>query len=368
MVISQITAVLEEWAPRWVAMERDNVGLQVGDAHRRVSRVLVAFEVTPKVVEEAIAKKAELIITHHPLIFRPVHSITAHDTIGRLLLKLAENKIALYSAHTNLDFTKDGVSYTLAEKLELQKIRFLKPLEQTLAKVIVYVPEDHIESVRNAMAQAGAGVIGDYSYCSFSTRGVGSFIGSPLSQPVIGKKGELEFVNEIKLEMLTPRHQLPSVISAMKDVHPYEEVAYDIVYVENPNVNYGIGAIGELKKPVSLNSFLKMVKRKLGVQLLRYAGKRATELKSIAVCGGSGSDMVNDAVRAGADAFITADIKYHSFHSLPESFILIDAGHWETEQLIVSKIVTRLQNVINQTGANVKIYTSHINTNPIQIF
>lgn len=366
MIISQLIEVLEEWAPRWAAMERDNVGLQIGDPQRRVSRVLVAFEVTPKVVEEALARKAELLITHHPLIFRPLSALTTSDKVGKMVLKLSENKIALYSAHTNLDSAEGGVNFALAEALGLQNIRFLKPLSGTLAKIVVFVPEAHLDSVRNAMAQAGAGIIGKYSSCSFTVKGEGTFFASPSAHPYVGKQGKLERVNEMQLEMVVPRALVPQVVATMKDVHPYEEVAYDVLPVDTPNPNYGIGVLGELKKPESSTMFLKRIKRKLSASVIRYSTGYTSDIKRVALCGGAGSDLLWEAVRAKADALVTADVGYHLFHGLPDSFLLVDAGHWETEHLIVPVMANRLQQVVAQTNAPVKIYTSDVITNPIR--
>lgn len=365
MIISQLIEVLEEWAPRWTAWERDNVGLQIGDPHRRVSKVLVALEVTPNVVEEAIARKVELIITHHPVLFRPLQSVTNLDPIGAMVLKLAENRIALYCAHTNLDFVKHGVSFLLAQKLGLQNIRFLKPLDDMLAKIVVFVPEAHLEAVRNAMARAGAGIIGEYSHCSFASRGEGTFLGSSESEPSVGKKGKLEVVPEVRLEMVAPRARVHHIVAVMKDIHPYEEAAYDVQYLATPSSNYGMGAIGELPKQVPLKKFFKHVKRVLGTTYLRCNRNDDHSIQRVAVCGGAGSDLIPDALRAKADVFITADVGYHKFQNLPDSFVLVDAGHWETEQFIVQGIAHRLQKVVTQTGAPVRVFLSNSQKNAV---
>ncbi|MCX7983896.1 MAG: Nif3-like dinuclear metal center hexameric protein [Bacteroidetes bacterium] len=365
MIISQLIEVLEEWAPRWTAWDRDNVGLLVGDPHRRVSRILVALEVTPKVVDEAITRKVELIITHHPLLFRPLMHVTSTDPIGAMVLTLAENRIALYAAHTNLDVAKNGVSFLLAEKLGLHNVRFLKPLEQSLAKIVVFVPEVYVESLRTAMARAGAGVIGEYSYCSFATRGEGSFFGSSASDPSVGKKGKLEVVPEVRLEMVAPRARLSHIVTVMKDVHPYEEVAYDVVNIETPSSNYGMGAIGEFPKPMPMKKFLKHVKKVLRTQYLRCSTINGVSVHRVAVCGGAGSELLQDAARAKADVFLTGDVGYHKYHNVPNSLVLIDAGHWETEQFIVHGIVHHLQKVLSQTGSAVKVLVSTAQRNAV---
>jgi dinuclear metal center YbgI/SA1388 family protein len=364
--VTDIIQALEEWAPRWVAWEKDNVGMQVGDRLQNVSRVLVTLDVTKQIVNEAIARNAELIISHHPLLFRAPSSITTDDTVGELILRLAEHKISLFSAHTNLDFTRDGVSFALAEKLRLQNIQFLSPLKNSLAKVVVFIPEGHVEHVMHAMTQAGAGIIGKYSSCSFGTTGKGSFRGSSSSKPFRGKPQNLEFVAETRLEMITPRAQANNVVAAMKTVHPYEEVAYDIYQVENPNPNFGMGAIGTLVQPQPLETFLKFIKRTLDCEILRFTGKTATKVQNIAVCSGSGSDLLSDALAAKADVFITADVRYHAFHAAAGNIALVDAGHWETEQIILGTIADRIRSVARKENKPLTVWITKHNTNPIQ--
>ena len=364
--VIDIVQAFEEWAPRWVAWERDNVGLQVGDQLQNVTKILITLDVTKQTVTEAIARKTELIISHHPLLFRPPSSITTSDTVGELILQLAEHKISLFSAHTNLDFTQDGVSFALAETLGLENIRFLSPLKNSLAKIAVFIPEGHVEHVMHAMTQAGAGIIGKYSSCSFGTKGTGSFRASPSTNPFRGKRQQLEFAKETRLEMVTPRARVNGVIAAMKTVHPYEEIAYDIYYVENPNPNFGMGAFGTLLKPQPLGTFLKFVKRTLGSGMLRFTGRTTNEVQNIAVCGGAGSDLLSDAIAAKADVFVTADVRYHAFHTAGGNIALVDAGHWETEQIVLKPIADRIRSVARKANEPLTVWiTKHI-TNPIQ--
>ena len=366
MRITDIIQVFEEWAPKWVAWEKDNVGLQVGDKQRNVTRVLVTLDVTKQTVAEAIARRTELIVSHHPLLFRPPSAITTNDTIGKIVLRLAECGIALFSAHTNLDFAQGGVSFALAKALELENIRFLSPLKNSLAKIVVFVPEGHIEHVMHAMTQEGAGVIGEYSSCSFGIKGRGSFRGSTTSNPFIGKQRNLEFVEETRLEMITPRANVARVIAAMKAVHPYEEVAYDVYLVENPNPNFGMGAVGTLPKPQSLGTFLKFLKRTLSSEVLRFTGNTASKIRKVAICSGSGSDLLSDAVAAKADVFITADVSYHAFHTAVDNIALVDAGHWETEHIILKPIADRIRSAARSANKPLSVFvTKHI-TNPIQ--
>jgi dinuclear metal center YbgI/SA1388 family protein len=367
MIISQLIQVLEDWAPRWAALKSDNVGLQIGDPQRRVTKVLIALEITPSIIDEALAKKTELIITHHPLLFRPPSSITSTDPVGKLILRLVENRIGVYSAHTNLDFTKDGVSFALAKKLNLQKIRFLSPLKETLAKIVVFVPEDYAESVRNAMADAGGGIIGEYSRCSFVSRGTGFFRGSKNSSPFIGTPETEGRVEELRLEMIAPRANVDRILSAMKDVHPYEEPAYDVYETATPQKNFGMGALGELPSEQSLKTFLKSVKHALHAEALRFAGNPRNRVRRIAVCGGAGSDLLPDALRAHADVLVTADVRYHTFQAVPDTLALVDAGHWETEQCILRSVADRLAQAAGRANAPLKVFITEQSTNPIHI-
>ena len=365
--VTNIVQMFEDWAPKWTAWEKDNVGLQVGNKQNKVTKVLVTLDVTSQIVNEAIAQKADLIVSHHPLLFRPTSAVVANDPIGELILQLAEHKIALFSAHTNLDYAQGGVSFTLAQRLGLKDIRFLTPLKNSLAKIVAFVPDGHLEQVINAMTQAGAGVIGKYSSCSFGTKGTGSFYGSPASNPFIGKSGKLEFVGETRLEMVAPRAILSGVVAALKAVHPYEEPAYDIYFIENTNPNFGMGALGKLPKTQPLGLFLKSLKRILGIGALRYTGSLTQKIQNIAVCGGAGSDLLPDAITAGADVLITADVRYHAFQKAQGSIALIDAGHWETEHVVLKPIAARLRSAARAAHEPLTVFISKYKTNPIKV-
>ncbi|HLF20350.1 MAG TPA: Nif3-like dinuclear metal center hexameric protein, partial [Bacteroidota bacterium] len=306
MNVENVARIIESWAPTWVAWERDNVGLQVGNRNWKVSRILVALDVTDRIVREAVSRKADLIVSHHPLFFRPPSNITASDDVGSLVLSLAQKRIALYSAHTNLDFTKDGVSFALARKLGLSNIRFLVPLKGLLSKIVVFVPPDYTDRVAEAMSQAGAGIVGEYELCSFRSRGTGTFRGSAKSNPFLGTAGQFETADEIRLEMIAPRAQVNSVVEAMRAVHPYDEVAYDMYPVDNPSANFGSGAIGELPRAQTLGTFLKSAKKALRAESFRVSGEPGLQVQNVAVCGGSGSDLLPAALRAKADVFLTA--------------------------------------------------------------
>lgn len=363
MTIDKITKYLESWAPKGIAWDRDNVGLQVGSSKALARNILLCLDVNEFVVEDAIKKKCNLIISHHPLLFNSIRKISSGDKTSDILIKLIQNDITVYSAHTNLDFTKDGVSFQLAKKLGLSSIKFLKNISETLTKLVVFVPAGFTEKVAEAIHNNGGGIIGEYSNCSFRVIGKGTFRGSDNSNPAIGKKGNLEFVDEVRLEVLVNTFDLPNVIAAMKQAHPYEEVAYDIYPLKNENVNYGMGAIGNLEIELTPKQFLAYVSNKLGVKNFRYSQGTNKKIKTVAVCGGSGSDLLNTAIQNNADAFITADVKYHTFQDAENKILLIDAGHYETEIFVLDEIERRLKNFI--TESKIEIFKFKGTTNPV---
>jgi len=368
MILADIEDFFEEWAPRWTAWERDNVGIQVGHRSRKVSKLVVALDVTPEIVKEAVAAKADLIVTHHPLLFRPPSSITDSDPVGKLVLSLAEKRIALFSAHTNLDSAAGGVSFALAHALGIAKPAFLVPLKDTMVKIAVFVPEQHSDAVAAAMARSGAGVIGEYQSCSFRVSGKGTFRGSERSTPTIGKPLRLEEVDEVRLEMIVPRPRITAVVEAMKAAHPYEEVAYDLYTLENGNPNVGMGAIGNLPKPMTFRSFLVHVKRSLRASSLRFSGMTGQTVKRVAVCGGSGSELLEDAIRAKANVLVTADVRYHGFQAANGQIALVDAGHYETEHVVLNPIADRLRAWAKTRGENLVVTITKKSTNPIHYF
>ena len=365
MTVADVERIMEEWAPAWAAWERDNVGLQLGRRDQRVSRILIALEITEGIVNEAIRKKIDLILTHHPPLFHPASSITDANQTGSNILTLAENRVAIYSAHTNLDFTQNGVSFALARRLGLQNVRFLSPLEGKLSKIVVFVPPTHVEQVAREMAQNGAGIIGNYESCSFRVEGIGTFKGSTESHPYVGRRRSFERVKEVRLEMIAPTASTHSIIQAIKKVHPYEEAACDIYPVSTPSSNFGMGAIGALESNLTLQWFLRRCKQTLNAQLLRYTGTALQKVKTIAVCGGSGSDLLDTAIRAKADVFVTADVRYHTFHSARGRIALVDAGHWETEHGILEPMRKRLKDAAQQLNQEVSVTLAKTSTNPI---
>lgn len=368
MKLADIERFFESWVPRWTAWERDNVGLQVGRRSRRVKNVLVALDVTPEIVGEAIRKDIDLIVSHHPLLFRPPSSISDSTPVGSLLLSLAEHRIALFSAHTNLDASPDGVSFALARALGIPNPVFLAPMKDSLAKLAVFVPADYVEAVTAAMAEAGAGVVGEYTSCSFRSEGIGQFRGSEKSSPFSGKPLRLEEVDETRLEMIVPRARLQAVVAAMKSAHPYEEVAYDIYSLENTNPNFGMGALGDLPRSIPLKAFLTRLKKAIHAESVRFTGSLTQKIQRVAVCGGAGAELLEHAVSAKADVFVTADVRYHPFHEAAGRIALVDAGHWETEQVVLPVLASKLRSWAASQNEKLVVSLTQHSTNPIHSY
>jgi dinuclear metal center YbgI/SA1388 family protein len=347
MRCTDIIKYLEDWAPKEIAWKKDNVGLQIGSADRKLKNIMLSLDLNENVIDQALKKNCNFIFTHHPLLFKPLTKIDiSKNSTSVLVEKLIKNDITLYSAHTNLDFTKDGVSFQLAKKIKLNNINFLDNIPGKQLKLVVFVPEVSLEIVASAIHQAGGGIIGEYSQCSYRLAGTGTFVGSDKTNPAVGNQGGLEFVNEIRLEVLVDQWKIDEVMSAMKLAHPYEEVAYDLYPLKNSNVNYGVGAIGTLNSPMNKSEFFSYISTCLKVKNFRYSNGTNKKIKTVAVCGGSGSDLLNEALKLNADAFITADVKYHTFQDAERKIFLIDAGHYETEIHSLNEVHKKLSNFI----------------------
>jgi dinuclear metal center YbgI/SA1388 family protein len=366
MTVRDFHDILMQWAPRELAWERDNPGLQCGSFDQRVTGICVTLDVTDAVIAEARRRNANLIISHHPLLFRPLTSVDENERAGRLLAALLRARIALYSVHTNLDFTTDGVSAALAAKLGLEETEVLHQDQRVLEKIVVFTPHDAADKVRSAMAHAGAGTIGDYESCSFQVAGTGMF--RPLSgaNPHIGTVGSLERVGETRIEMIAPKWSMAGVVSAMRAVHPYEEVAYDVIALQNPSPRHGAGIIGNLPSPLAASKFFALVKKQLSVPVLRHtATSPAFPVRRVAVCGGSGSDLLPVAVRRGADVLVTGDVSYHRFEEAEGRILLIDAGHFETEVHILQPVARRLSGSAGIKGSRIRVFTAQTKRNPV---
>jgi dinuclear metal center YbgI/SA1388 family protein len=365
MKCSEIIKNLEEWVPKEIAWQRDNVGLQVGSADREINNILLCLELTSNVIDEAVEKNCNLIISHHPLLFHPLKKVDLQkDKNSKLLEKLIKKEINLYSEHTNLDYTKDGVSFELAKTLGLKNIDFLVPLDSNQYKLVVFVPKTHLKNVSDALFNSGCGIIGEYGNCSFTTKGKSTFKGSEKSNPSIGQKEKFEAVEEYRLEVIVDSWKLNSAINALKGGHLYEEPAFDIYPLKNQNINYGIGAVGELEDYILPEEFLSHISKTLNVKGLKYTSGKSERIKKVALCGGAGGEYIPNAIKSGADAYITADVKYHSFHDAAGEIFLIDAGHYETEIHSLSEVERKLSSFLG-SGTTIKIFKYSKSTNPI---
>ncbi|MEW5706438.1 MAG: Nif3-like dinuclear metal center hexameric protein [Actinomycetota bacterium] len=364
-VVSQLIEVVEKIAPSYLRYEKDRIGLQVGNPNNLVDRILVTLEVTGEVIQEARDKKVQLIITHHPLIFRSLDRILASDHIGGLVTSLIKYDVSVIAAHTNLDRAREGVSDALAHALGLEDIKVLYPASDVhMFKLVVFVPKEDVQAMISALGNAGGGIIGNYSHCSFRSEGIGTFYPMVGARPHLGKIGELNQVDEYRLEMLVTPDRLDGVIQTMLEVHPYEEVAYDVYEVMNPPAGVGFGRVGNLVEPLTLRNCVALWSEKLGSNL-RVLGDWDAKIKRVAVCGGSGGDLIRAAKSAKADVFVTGDVKYHTAHDAKAmGLALIDAGHAETEKLIIPEFAAKIQNQISSLGLEAEVLISEIDTNP----
>ncbi len=364
MQIKTIAAVLDAWAPLRYAEDFDNVGLLVGNADNECTGVLVAHDVSVDVVKEAKAKKANLIVCFHPILFQPIKKLTGKTYVEKTLISAIENQCAIYAIHTALDNQKHGISYHLGKTLELNHQQILLPKADTLLHLRTYVPTTAKEEVLNALHEAGAGELGNYSHCSFSTEGEGRFKGNENSDPQVGQKGEITSVEEAQINVLVPMHLKSNILQALQSTHPYESVAYELIQLENNSDVLGMGSIGYLPQPETVASFLKRVKNKLNIPYLRHSETTKETIHKVAVLGGSGSFCIDAAKAQNADALVTADLKYHDFFKGEKTFLIVDAGHYETEHF-TKKIIHQY---LTKKIPNFAITLSDVKTNPVKYF
>lgn len=332
MKISEVISLIEEVAPISLQEEYDNSGLQVGDKNREATGALVCIDVTEGIIDEAICSGKNLVISHHPLLFKGLKSITGKNYIERTVIKAIKNDIAIYAAHTNLDNAYGGVNFKIAEKLGVEKLQILSPKRGKLLKLVVFVPNADSDRVREAMLQSGAGKIGDYDMCSYNMDGYGTFRACDGAVPYCGEIGLLHKENEVRIEVILPVYAREKVLRAMLSTHPYQEPAYDIIELANEDKYAGSGVVGELKTPIKTEDFLKTVKEVFGCKSIKHSQLTGEYIKRVAICGGAGSFLINDAIRAKADVFITGEIGYHNFFMAEGAILLVEAGHYETEQ------------------------------------
>lgn len=361
MQVKELVSYLNQIAPFSYQESYDNSGLLVGDPTAKIKGVLVALDCIETIVDEAILHGANVIVTHHPIIFKGLKRITGANYVERTVLKAIKHDINLIAVHTNLDNVHFGVNHIISEKLGLKQVRILSPKAAITHKLAVFVPHTHSDLVREAMAKAGAGMIGAYDSCSFSLEGEGRFRPGADASPFLGKAGELEVVREVKVEVIVTQHALNAVLDAMKAAHPYEEIAYDLIGLSNTNEYIGSGMIGTLETEMEVMDFLNTVKRTFHCGAVRYTNPTKSLVKTIAVCGGSGSFLLKDAIRAKADVFITGDFKYHEFFDAEDQLMIADIGHFESEQYTSEWLVAQMK----KKFTNFAVRLTSVNTNPI---
>lgn len=361
--IKDITNYLEQWAPLCYQEDYDNSGLLLGDPHQAITGVLICLDVTEGVIAEAVKTGCNLLIAHHPLIFPAIKHITKSTQRGRCIMQAVQHDIAIYTMHTNLDNIAAGINGHMAKRLNLQQQRILQPKPHTLQRLTVYVPFASVDVVRDALHAAGAGHIGNYKRCSFRTAGTGTFQPNDMANPTIGHKGSLEQVDEYKLEVIYPTYLSKHIINAMQKAHPYEEVAYLIQPLGNENPQLGAGIIGELEAPLDTHSFLAYLKYTMQLQHIRHSVPNHNNIKRVALCGGAGISLLPEAIKNNADAFVTADVKYHHFCDAAEKILLVDIGHYESEigmqKLVYDKLAakyTQIRLLMSQSASNPVCY------------
>jgi len=361
MTIRQVTEQLEYYAPLSLQESYDNAGLILGHPDTEVTAILLCIDVTEEVVDEAIAKGCNLIISHHPLIFSGLKRINGNSYLERTIIKAIKNDIAVYSSHTNMDVVWGGVNIHAAEKLGLQSVEILRPIQKQLLKIITFVPTTHADMVRQALFDAGAVHIGNYDSCSYNLSGEGSFRGLQGTNPFVGEPMKLHFEPEIRIETICERYKLSQVIRALMDAHPYEEPAYDIYPLENTHERLGLGVVGDLPHPVDALEFLSSIKQLFNVPAIRHTPLIKNSIQRVAFCGGSGSDLLADAIKSKADIFITSDFKYHQFFNADGRIIIADIGHYESEQF--TKEI--FYQILTKNFPNFAVHFSEIKTNPV---
>lgn len=364
MKIKEILAVVEAFAAPELQEEYDNAGLITGNAMWECTGALCTLDITLEVVKEAIEKKCNLILAHHPIIFKGLKKINGKNYVEQVIIEAIKNDIAIYAAHTNLDNVVLGVNGKIAGKLELKDIRILNPKPGVLRRLITFAPIDKAEEVRAAIFNAGAGRIGKYSECSFNSEGMGTFKAQEGADPYVGEIGKRHQEKETKIEIVYPAYLESQIVKALLDHHPYEEVAYDIFAMENIHYGIGSGIIGELDGEMDETSFLRKLKEIFGTGVIKHTPIRNRPVKKVAVCGGSGSFLVSKALQQGADFFVTADMKYHDFFDAEGKLVVADIGHYESEQFTTSL----LHGLLVEKFPTFAVLKTEVNTNPVRYF
>jgi dinuclear metal center YbgI/SA1388 family protein len=364
MTINDITRVLEQKAPPALQESYDNAGLITGNPAWECTGALCTLDATEEVIMEAKEKGCNLVVAHHPIVFSGLKKITGRHYVERAVIAAIKHDIAIYAAHTNLDNVMDGVNQRIAEKLQLKNCRILAPKAGQLMKLYTFVPLAQAEEVRSALFAAGAGHIGEYSEVSFNGTGTGTFTGSENTHPFVGEPGKRHEEQETRIEVIVPSWLQRQVVEALLNAHPYEEVAYDLIALRNDNQRIGSGLIGELPAETTEAAFFEMLKAQFGLKIIRHTPFLGKKLKKIAICGGSGAFLTQKAITAGADAYVTADVKYHEFFEADGRLVLADIGHWESEQFTTDLLMELLQSKF----LNFAVLKSGVTTNPVRYF
>lgn len=365
MLVKDIIAAIEDFAPPVYQESYDNCGLQVGNVMDEVKGVLISLDVTEAILEEAMQRGCNMIVSHHPLIFSGLKKISGRTYVERVVQKAIKNDVSIYAAHTNLDNVYDGVNGKIAEKLGLTHTSILAPKSNTLSKLSTYVPVEAVDSLRDALFAAGAGKIRKYTECSFNSMGTGTFRAHKDANPTIGEAGgDRVQMEEMKIEVLVEKHAENAVMRALLGHHPYEEVAYELIPLPNPNQEKGAGMVGTLPTPMKEQDFLTFLKKQMKTACIRHTELTGKDISRVALCGGSGSFLLNDAIKANADIFITGDYKYHQFFDAEGRIIIADIGHYESEQF-TSEI---FEDILNKKFPNFAILLSNLSTNPVKYF
>ena len=364
MKISALIQFLEGRVPKSMQESYDNCGLLVGERNNDLSGVLIGLDCTPEIVLEAENNNCNLIIVHHPVIFKGLKKLTGSNLVERTVIECIRKNIALYAIHTNLDNYHYGVNHEIGQRLGLKDLKILKPKKEVLSKLIVYVPHDASEKVSSAIYAAGAGKIGNYEECSFTVEGKGTFKPVAGANPSTGELNVRSELSELRMEFLVSNHVISPVLKAMRSSHPYEEVAYELIALQNENQTEGSGMYGDLEHPMNEMDFLAQVKRDFNCGCIRHTKLAGKPVKRVAFCGGSGSFLLQDAKSVGADIFITGDFKYHEFFDAEEEIIIVDIGHYESEQFTVNL----LADILTKNFPTFAVRITGINTNPINYF
>ncbi len=356
-----IIQAIEAVAPLSLQESYDNAGLLTGNRAMEITAAVVCIDVTEDVIDEALDKNANLVISHHPLIFKGLKSLTGKDYVERTIIKAIKNDIAIYAAHTNLDNAVGGVNFKMAEMLGLKDVAILSPMSNQLLKLVTYVPLDDADRVRESLMEAGAGNIGRYDYCSYNCNGYGTFRAGEGTDPYCGEIGEMHREAETRIEVIVPRHCKSRVLKALVESHPYEEPAFDIIPIENEWMQAGSGVVGDFYGPMEELEFLERLKSVFKTGCVRHTTLTGRKIRRVALCGGSGSFLIPQATAVGADAFVTGEIKYHEFFGHEDDILLADIGHYESEQYTKDIFC----DIITKKIPNFACYYTKVETNPI---